>query len=209
MPMREARVIALAGVFQACRLVRDLAARGTAESAAAEPSLASIFRIDADNAAEVFGGISGVRLGFEQMIAQLDGGTRDMVITQLVLGVIRLARRLERDAAMRTELRRGIESIQPQAAQDGAAHEGVQARLAELYCNTLSNMRPRIVVHGNPVHLGNPRDVEKIRAMLLAAVRAAVLWRQVGGGQLRLLLRRREYAMLARGLLARCTLDRG
>ena len=45
--------------------------------------------------------------------------------------------------------------------------------------------------------------------MLLAAVRAAVLWRQVGGSQLRLLLRRREYAMLARGLLARCTLDRG
>jgi len=91
----------------------------------------------------------------------------------------------------------------------GAAGSGVQSRLADLYVETLSHVRPRIVVHGNPLHLGNPRDVERIRAMLLAAVRAAVLWHQVGGGQFRLLLRRREYAMLARGLLTRCTLDRG
>jgi len=37
-------------------------------------------------------------------------------------------------------------------------------------------------------------------------VRAAVLWRQLGGSQWRLLFRRRQYAMLARGLLAQCTL---
>ena len=49
----------------------------------------------------------------------------------------------------------------------------------------------------------------QIRSLLLAAVRAAVLWRQMGGSQLRLLMRRREYAMLARGLLARSTLDHG
>ena len=209
MPMREARVIALAGVLQASRLVRELATNGSADAASSESSLASIFRIDADSAAEVFGGISGVRMGLEQLIAQLDDGTRDLPLTQLVLNVTRLARRLERIPAMRTELRNAIESIQRQVLHVGVANSGVQTRLAELYVSTLSLVRPRIVVHGNPVHLGNPRDVEQIRAMLLAAVRAAVLWHQVGGGQFRLLLRRREYAMLARGLLARCTLDRG
>jgi high frequency lysogenization protein len=209
MPMREARVIALAGVYQACRMVRDLATRGSADAASAEASLASVFRIDADSAADVFGGISNLRIGFEQLIAQLDDGTRDLALTQLVLGVIRLARRVERNAALGETLRAGIAAIARQVAHVGPTHTDVQARLAALYCETLSLVRPRIVVHGNPVHLGNPRDVEKIRAMLLAGVRAAVLWRQVGGGQFRLLLRRREYAMLARGLLARCTLDRG
>jgi high frequency lysogenization protein len=209
MPMREARVIALAGVFQACRMVNDLAQRGTTDAASAETSLASIFRIDAETAADVFGGLSGVRLGLEQMIAQLDDGKRDLPMTQLVLGVVRLAKRLARNTAMSNALREGIEAIKPQVAHTGAAGSGVQSRLADLYIETLSQVRPRIVVHGNPLHLGNPRDVERIRAMLLAAVRAAVLWHQVGGGQFRLLLRRREYAMLARGLLARCTLDRG
>ncbi|MGH8173318.1 MAG: high frequency lysogenization protein HflD [Rhodanobacteraceae bacterium] len=209
MPMREARVIALAGVFQACKLVRELALKGHADAASIESSLASIFRIDADTAADVFGGIAGVRLGLEHLINQLDNGARDLTLTQLVLSVIRLARRVERVTAMKNELRTGIESIQRQVQHTGVTNSGVQARLAELYVDTLSQLRPRVMVHGNPVHLGNPRDVEQIRAMLLAAVRAAVLWRQVGGGQFRLLLRRREYAMLARGLLTRATLDRG
>ena len=209
MALREARVIALAGVFQACRMVRDLATRGRTDTASAEASLASIFRIDAESAADVFGGISGVRLGLEQLIAQLDGGAREMGMTQIVLGVLRLAGRLDRSPAVRQVLLTGIESIARQVEHVGVTNGGVQSRLADLYAETLSQLRPRIIVHGNPVHLGNPRDVEQIRAMLMAAVRAAVLWRQVGGGQFRLLLRRREYAMLARGLLARCTLDRG
>ena len=208
MPMREARVIALAGVFQGCRLVLDLATKGKADAASSEASLASIFRIDADSAADVFGGISGVRLGLEELIAQVDG-ERDVGLTRLVLGVARLARKLDRIGSMREALRNGIASIARQGEHTGVAHSAVQARLAGLYCETLSPVRPRIMVHGNPVHLGNPRDVEQIRAMLLAAVRAAVLWHQVGGGQFRLLIRRREYGMLARGLLARCTLDRG
>jgi len=208
MPMREARVIALAGVFQGCRLVLDLATTGKADAASGESSLTSIFRIDADSAADVFGGISGVRLGFEELIAQLDG-ERDVALTRLVLAVARLAKKLERNTSMRDALREGIESIARQVNHTGVAYSGVQARLAELYCETLSHVRPRVIVHGNPMHLGNPRDVEHIRAMLLAAVRAAVLWHQVGGGQFRLLIRRKEYAMLARGLLARCTLDRG
>ena len=58
-------------------------------------------------------------------------------------------------------------------------------------------------------NLSNAQVVAQIRALLLAAVRAAVLWRQVGGSQLRLIVRRRQYAMLARGLLARSTLDLG
>jgi high frequency lysogenization protein len=209
MPMREARVIALAGVFQGCRLVLDLAASGKADAASSEASLASIFRIDADSAADVFGGISGVRLGFDELIAQLDHGERDVGLTRLVLSVVRLARKLDRNTSMRDALRAGIESIARQVSLTGVMHASVQTRLAELYCETLSQVRPRVMVHGNPVHLGNPRDVEQIRAMLLAAVRAAVLWHQVGGGQFRLLIRRKEYAMLARGLLARCTLDRG
>lgn len=209
MPMREARVIALAGVFQASRLVQALATRGSAETASAESSLASVFRIDAGSAADVFGGIAGVRYGFEQLIAQLERGEREIGFTQLVLNVLRVERRLGREPAVRARLRAGIEQIEPEARRDGVLADAVQARMAALYCDTLSHLRPRVIVHGNPAHLANPRDVEHIRAMLLAAVRAAVLWRQVGGGQFRLLLRRREYAMLARGLLARCTLDRG
>lgn len=207
--MRESRVIALAGVLQACRLVRDVATNGRCDPACMEASLASVFRIDADSAAHVFGSVAGVRLGLEILHAQFEGRHRDLALTRLTLGALRLERRLSRNPRMLGELRSGIEGIQRQVDHFGITHGAVQARLAELYVATLSHLRPRVIVHGNPLHLANAQLVEQIRALLLAAVRAAVLWRQVGGSQLRLLLRRREYAMLARGLLSRSTLDRG
>jgi high frequency lysogenization protein len=207
--MRESRVIALAGVLQACQLVRSIATSGRADSVVVEASLASVFRIDADSAVDVFGGLGGLRLGLETLLDQFDNGKRDLALTRLVLGVLRLERRLASNSQMLAALRKGIDEIQRQADHLGVAHATVQSRLAELYVQTLSQLRPRVVVHGNPLHLANPQRVEQIRALLLAAVRAAVLWRQVGGSQLRLLLRRREYAMLARGMLTRSTLDRG
>lgn len=207
--MRESRVIALAGVLQACRLVNDLAIRGSADAGCVRASLGSVFRIDADSAADVFGGVAEVRAGLETLLAQFEGDHRDLALTRLVLSVLRLERRLARHPRMLRELRSGIDGIQRQVDHFGIAHATVQGRLAELYVTTLSRLRPRVIVHGNPTHLGNDQLVEQIRALLLAAVRAAVLWRQVGGSQLRLLLRRRQYAMLARGLLTRSTLDRG
>lgn len=207
--MREARVIALAGVLQASRLVRDVATTGRADAASVRSSLDSVFRFDADSAADVFGGLGGVRLGLETLLDQFENDRRDLTLTQLVVGVLRLERKLANRASMLRELRGGIVSIQRQVDHLGVAHASVQARLADLYVATLSQLRPRVVVHGNPLQLADAQKVEQIRALLLAGVRAAVLWRQVGGSQLRLLFRRREYAMLARGLLARSTLDNG
>ncbi len=207
--MRESRVIALAGVFQACTLVHALANEGRADSAAIESSLASLFRIDSDSAADAFGGLPGVRLGIEHLISNLDSGHRELAISRLVVGVLRLERKLAGRQQMLRQLREGIESIQRQVDHVGVSHASVQSRLALLYSENLSQLKPRIVVHGNPNQLADPRRVEQIRALLLAGIRAAVLWQQVGGSQWRLLFRRGEYTMLARGLLARCTLDRG
>lgn len=207
--MRESRVIALAGVFQACSQVRAIANEGQGDSAVIESSLASLFRIDSDSAADVFGGLSGVKTGMEVLIENLDSDNRNAAVSQLAVGVLRLERKLAGRKAMLRQVGEGIASIQRQVDHLGVTHATVQARLAELYSETLSNLRPRIVVHGNPMTLSDPRRVEQIRAMLLTGIRAAVLWRQVGGSQWRLLVRRKEYAMLARGLLARCMLDRG
>ena len=207
--MRESRVIALAGVVQACALVREAAVGGELEGAAIESSLASILRIDADSTAAVFGGIDGVRMGLQCLVSHLDGTTRDALLTQLVLAVFGLERRLARRPDLLAALRSGIGAIERQIAVSGSDPLAVQSRFAQLYADTLSQIRPRIIVHGNPLQLNQPQCVERIRALLLAAVRAAVLWRQVGGGRLRLLFRRREYAMLARGLLAGSRIDRG
>ena len=47
--------------------------------------------------------------------------------------------------------------------------------------SALSTFRFRIQVTGDVRHLQNPLVVHKIRAILLAGIRSALLWRQVGG----------------------------
>jgi high frequency lysogenization protein len=206
--VREGRVIALAGLFQALALVRALATRGSCDPAAARHSITSVFRIDADSPADVFGGIGNLRLGLETLVAQLgETGRRDLVLTRMAVQVLRLQRALARRQEVLRTVRTGINALQGIAVQVESGQVDASARLAELYAQTLSRLQPRILVEGNPTYLQQAAQVNQIRTLLLAAVRAAVLWRQLGGSQLRLVFRRRQYTMLARGFLARCTLN--
>lgn len=202
--MREGRVIALAGLFQAIALVRAVATRGSADTRAMQHSFASVFKIDADSPVDVFGGIGNLRLGLETLVAQLgEAGKRDLTVTRMAIQVLRLERTLANRSDTLRALHSGIDGMRT-ASESGQVD--LSARLADLYAQTLSHLQPRIMVEGNPAYLQQPVQVNQIRALLLAAVRGAVLWRQLGGSQLRLLFRRRQYAMLARGLLAACTL---
>ena len=203
--MREERVLALAGVFQAVSLARDVAIRGSCDPSAMQSSLDSVLKIDAETPADVFGGISGVRRGLETMITQLDQQQRDLVMTRMIVTALRLERTLAKRKETLATLHERILAISQRTGGD-TSQTNLPALLGELYAETLSQLRPRVVVEGNQAYLTQNTKVELIRALLLAAVRAAVLWRQLDGSQLRLIFRRKQYAMLARGLLARCTL---
>jgi len=205
--MNEERVLALAGLFQACVLAQQLANEGRCDETAMEAGVASVFRIDAPSVVGVFGNISNLRLGLRQLIGQLDGNERDMAITRMVVTVMRLERSLSARPELLTTLQQGIVAAQRQVEHFGRDSSQVTGRLAELYASTLSTLKPRVMVSGNPQQLQQPAVVEKVRANLLAAVRSAVLWRQVGGRQWQLLLYRRRCSMLARGLLTGATLD--
>ena len=91
-------------------------------------------------------------------------------------------------------------SVLPNPRRDDAAV--LSERLGALYSETLGTVRPRIMVQGSALHLNQPRTVARIRTLLLAAVRAAVLWRQVGGTRWSLLLARGRIGAAARRLLA-------
>lgn len=205
--MNEAQVLALAGVFQSAALVRSAATSGSQDTAALEASIASILRIDVDSAADAFGGVAGVRLGLETLVQQMDANPGELAASQIAVSVLRVERKLARNGSMLQTLRDGIGAIQRQVEHLGLTHSSVLARLSELYATTLSNLRPRVVVQGNPLYLQQPAQVERIRSTLLAGVRAAVLWRQLGGSQWHLLFKRKQLVMLARGLLSRAKLD--
>jgi high frequency lysogenization protein len=68
----------------------------------------------------------------------------------------------------------------------------------------ISPLGPRIQVTGSPAVLQSPQVQAKVRATLLAGIRAAVLWHQVGGGRLQLMFSRNRLTTQAKQILAHC-----
>ncbi len=203
------RVLALAGIFQACSLVKLVAHRGLADSAPLTASIESIFAIDADTVESVFGSVSGLATGLAELRRELAraGGSRDKEIVRYAVSLLHLERKLIKQPQMLQALRRGIEAAASQAEHFSSTHPNVIASLADLYSRTVSTIPPRIMVKGEPTVLSNPENAARIRALLLAGMRATVLWRQCGGTRLNLLFQRRRILQtaeeLATSLIAR------
>lgn len=207
--MNAEQIMALAGVFQAAALVQRLAHGRDLDEAAQKASLASVFMIDADDVSAVFGGAEGVRLGLDTLVQQIDNPGQNVELARLALGMLQLERKLAGQPALLQQLAEGIGNTDRQRQHFDTLHATVSASLGELYEQTLSRLRPRIMVSGDPRLLQEAARVARIRANLLAGIRSAVLWRQLGGRKWQFLLQRKQLALLARGLLSRLTLDHG
>lgn len=199
------RALALAGVFQAACLVRDTAHHGKEITPAVRASVHSIFKIDADSVADVFGGVSGLRTGLQSLVTQLgDGRRRDAELTRYMVALLYLERKLVRRGTLLKRMRDGIGAARSQADYFSETHGNVIARLADIYQQTVSTLTPRIMVSGESNILSNPDNAAMIRTLLLSGIRSAVLWRQCGGSRLQLLFQRSRLVRQADELLRQC-----
>jgi len=196
------RLTALAGIYQAVACVMRIARTGSADTAAMEPCIHSLFQVDAANVAAVYGPPGAVANGARQLVAQLTGRPeRDLELPRYVVSVIRLERKL---SAQQDPFKRIGEEIAPAAARHEHSpllHPDVLVRLADLYSETFAPLTPRILVRGASNRLLNPDHQMRIRALLLAAIRSARLWRQLGGSRWQILFGHNRLLMQARHYL--------
>ncbi len=199
----QERVIALAGIFQASALVQQVARQGRADADAFKRTIESILITEAAETAEIYGGVSGVELGLKTILQQVSSKTPlDMEITRYALNLMHLERKLVKQPKLMEKLGNGVEAAIAQAAHFTTTHENVLARLGGLYSETISVIPPKIIVEGEHGHLSNPDNANKVRALLLAGMRAVILWRQCGGTRLQLLFQRKNLQQTTRQLLS-------
>ena len=196
------QTIALAGVAQAASLVQQLATTGSANTIALEASINSILKIDSASVLDIYGGLENLKLGLEQLNAQMTGYKLvEPQQARYCASLVFLENQLSRQPAMLNIIQIGIIKAQAQAEHFGLLHENVFANLASLYQETLSNLQPRIMVNGNPDYLERADIANKIRACLLAGIRSALLWRQCGGTRWKFLFYRRKIQVELQQLL--------
>lgn len=195
--------MALGGLFQAVSLVQQVAREGNPEPEAFESSIESVLRVDAQDADAVYGGSAQIARGLETLCRQLgkEKALQDAELMRYAVSLLFLERQLVRNTKLLGRVRDGIEIANQQSEHFSTTHENVLARLADTYASTVSQLQPRIMVQGKPEYLNTPANANRIRALLLAGMRSAVLWRQLGGNRLRLLWTRKGIVRCAEALL--------
>jgi len=207
------QVLALATMAQCAHLVSGIARKGVADTVEIETCISSIFASSGNTPEQMYGDIAKLRTGLVTLSRLLQGAEmgKDVQRTRELMAytaaMMTLERKLTRNPAILKKLAEGMQRIEKQSEYfKSFMHDNVIAAISALYGETISTMKPRIIVRGKSDYLRHSINTNKVRALLLAGIRGAHLWRTHGGNHLQLLLRRRAIAREVMKLLSHVSL---
>jgi high frequency lysogenization protein len=181
---------------QVAKQVQKVAQYGSGSDHELEKLLNCIVETSPNTPEDVYQGKHNLREGYRVLTAQLSAGAdKDVEIVKYVGGLMQLERALSAKQNSLNELGRRIDDVKRRLDHFAITDDTVVAALADIYSSVLSPLGHRIQVYGKPELLKQQLTQNKIRALLLAGIRSAVLWRQMGG-------KRRHFFFAKRKILA-------
>lgn len=186
--------LALAGVVQTAMLVHRTAHGQEVSDDALGNLLRTVPTRNARDMADVFPDPRAYRPGAVAAMEALSGRSRAPEVLRYTLQLIELAKVLGGVPQVVEKLGRLLDNVDPDRPDP--------RELARIYQQTISTLGKRIQVTGDPRLLQQEPVADTIRALLLAGVRLAWLWQQLGGRRWHLLLRRRALLVALRPLSA-------
>lgn len=211
------QTIALAALYQCIRAADELATTGSCAEHDLQICIESLFIFDSPTTEAIYGSIVDLKSGLSGLIKQLNGETYiqdgsdrtskqntkiNLTLAQYAIGVMHLQKKLSRDPKALEEITNRLDVAKRQSEIfSSVLHENVLANIADIYSESVSTLASKIMIQGDQNHLSNPLIVNKIRSLLLAAVRAAILWNQLGGRRWHIIFRRNKILKMANTIL--------
>lgn len=206
----EWQTVALAAVAQSAALVAKLAVHGNASQTELLATVNPLLVLNPRNESDVYPNLSHLNLGL-RTLGDMFSGARTPENTDLVryvLGMLLLSNKLQANGAMQEKIRSSLQAAQPlqlipenatpwrmqeeEQSDEQLRQEQTFEQIASLYQDTISTLDHRIQVQGQMDYLQNDFVANRVRSLLLAGIRSAVLWRQLGGRRWRLLFYRKR-----------------
>ncbi|MDH5444264.1 MAG: high frequency lysogenization protein HflD [Gammaproteobacteria bacterium] len=198
------KTLALAGIFQSCALVQQVATTGQLDTDELEVCLKSIVELNPDDLVNIYGAPENLRTGLKLIVSQFGANDSkpDIDIARYTISLLHLEKKLAKHPQMLQRISDGVERAKEQLEHFPITHENIIANLASIYSDTISQIPPKIMVSGDNQYLGDNNIANKIRALLLSGMRSAVLWRQMGGSRWQLLMQRKKLVQQAEHILS-------
>ena len=190
--------IAYAAVCQAASLVQQFAHQGMAKDRENFSVLVkSLLVTQPESTLAVYGNsLQNLKQGLETALAQLGGGNGklDTEIGRYWVSLLALSQKLDKNPQAKSQLIQRLQQIERQLSlyEGDVMVDQMIANLASIYSDIISPLGNKIHVLGMQDYLVRPDIQHKIRAALLAGIRAGILWQQVGGNRWQFLFSRRK-----------------
>ena len=182
------QTIALAGLYQCCQAVSDIAWNGEYNEGNFLPLINSILEMNSANLTDIYLDINEMKPGLEYLRKQMIGDifTRSSETRRYIVSLRLLANNLMKNSEIIILMQKLLKELKDDG--DNLDTDQKTNRLSEIYQQTLSKFEPRIIVNGDNTHLTNPLQASRIRTALFAGVRATLLWQQLGGTKWKLVV---------------------
>jgi len=209
------QTLTLAAICQAAYFVQQVSRTGQIDDNEFAILLNSITITSPENTLAVYGGqLVSLKQGLNLLINHLGDSSvgkgnansegkkvKDPELTRYIIGLINLERKLIKQPKQLALLGERIEASKRQLAHYEITSDTLISSFASIYSDIISPLGTPIQVTGEPSILKQTANQHKIRALLLAGIRAAVLWRQVGGKRRNILFSRSKIVKTAEQLL--------
>ncbi|MCR5085078.1 MAG: lysogenization regulator HflD [Succinivibrionaceae bacterium] len=208
----RSETIALAALFQCCQQINHLAHTGYIDPPAAAAVIKALIVTEPRSIDDIYP-LDALKVGMGQLDKSLGPRASDKTaevveITRMALKLVALELSIERNPKVFESMGSQIDRTRQAILLSNPDYESASAtsvlasdairHYSEVYTSLISPNFPRLMIYGSEECLSNPANQEMIRALLLSAIRAVVLWRQVGGRRRWLIFRRRAIIEWAR-----------
>lgn len=211
----RSETIALGALFQACNQIQKIARTGYADPHACAAIIRALIITNANTIDDIYQS-SKLVVGFKQLLSSFtpintDKNPGTIEVTKTAFKLIALEQSIEKNAQVFNTLGQNIDRLRENTLRDYPDYEQGNpdivlnehsiADYAKLYQSLISPNFPKLIIYGEEQYLRRSENQEQIRALLLAAIRAIVLWRQVGGKRRFFIFRRKGIIAQARSFL--------
>lgn len=197
------RMLALAALFQSAGLAAELARTGRCDSEAEAFLLRSVLVLDSDDPAVIYPSLDGLRPGLRWLEGCLmepgKGVAHGAEIIRLALAMVQVESHLANAPDIAGNLRQRLQNLLRQRELQGdEGTANLTLPLGSAYVDTLGKLPFRVQIRGDASQLKAAGMAERIRAILLAGIRAAWLWDRLGGRRWHLIVFRSRLLRIVR-----------
>ncbi len=199
--------IALAGITQSATLIPQLANTGVCNNTLYQISIKSILNTSPKTTDDVYDGINNIKTGLETLISLLSSNQKQQIdLIRYLFGTLSITSKLLKNNVALNKIDQRLKQISGLYFEIndeiiGYHIDDLSISLACIYSDIISPLATKIKVTGKAQYLQNSLVQAKVRTSLLACVRSAILWYQVGGSRFQILFSRKSIVYAAQDLL--------